>query len=103
MSSTRQKLNISEINIIPCRPRNGLVAFTSFVLNNEIYIGNVAIYQLLSVEDGYRLVYPDKMLPNGKKINCVFPINKVVGESIKKAVVERYENVIEKLMRGKIG
>ena len=98
-----KKLIVDEVNVLPVIPRNGLVAFVSFVVTNQIFIGNVALYSSPSTEDGYRLVYPDKILPNGKKTQCIYPINKDAGEAIKKAVVEHYENVIEKLMRGKIG
>ncbi len=83
-------LDINEINILPVKPQNGLVAFASFVINNQIYIGNIAVYSSFTTEDGFRLVYPDKVLPNGKRISCVHPISRDAGESIKRAVVARY-------------
>ena len=91
------KLDIDEINILPVKPQNGLVAFASIVINNQIYIGNIAIYTSPTVEQGFRLVYPDKMLPNGKRINCVHPISREAGESIKQAVIKHYLDLMSKV------
>jgi len=79
-------IKISEIQIIPVKPKDGLIAFASFVLNECIYVGNVAIYTSFG-EKEYRLVYPAKSLPNGKQINSVHPITREAGELI-------YDNVI---------
>ncbi len=68
------ELEISEIQIIPVKPKDGLVVFASCVINNSLYIGNIAIYTSLSKPEGFRLVFPSKTLPNGKDINRVHPI-----------------------------
>ena len=89
-------INISEVQIIPVKPQDGLVAFTSFILNGQLYIGNIALYTSPSSADGHRLVYPAKTLPNGKIIQCVHPINRETGESIKKAIMAKYVELIKK-------
>lgn len=94
------KLEISEINIVPVKPQNGLIAFASCVINNQFYIGNIAIYTSLSNQFGYRLVYPSKVLPNGKAINCVYPINKETGLMVQKEIIVQYSKVMENLMKG---
>jgi stage V sporulation protein G len=88
-----QNISLSEIQILPVKPNNGLVAFASFILNGQFYIGNVAIY---TTPDGfdYRLVYPAKILPNGKQINIFHPITREAGEVIKFAVLEKYRALI---------
>ena len=85
------ELLISEIQIIPVKPKDGLVAFASCVINNSLYIGNIAVYTSPTNSEGYRLVYPSKVLPNGKEINCVHPINKEAGEAISHAVIRKYK------------
>lgn len=85
------ELLISEIQIIPIKPKDGLVAFASCVANNSLYIGNIAIYTSPTTSEGYRLVYPLKVLPNGKEINCVHPINKEAGEKLLKAIIGKYK------------
>lgn len=48
---------ISEIQIIPVKPKNGLIGFASCVVNNQLYLGSIAIYTRPD-GSGYRLVYP---------------------------------------------
>ena len=93
------KLEISEIQTIPVKPKEGLVAFASCVINNALYIGNIAIYTCPSSPGGFRLVYPVKILPNGKEVNCVHPINKEAGELISKAIIKKFREVISKATR----
>ena len=90
------ELEISEIQVIPVKPKEGLVAFASCVVNNALYIGNIAIYTSPSTQSGFRLIYPVKILPNGKEINCVHPINKETGEAILKEIIKKFREVISK-------
>ena len=89
------KIHLSEIQIIPVRPKNGLVAFLTFVLDNSFYIGNVAIYTRLG-KNGYRLVYPARTLPNGKKIQSFHPINCESAQAIEEQVFEAFSKLTEK-------
>lgn len=91
---------ISEIQIIPVKPQNGLIAFTSCVINNQFYIGNVAIYTSPSSPDGFRLVYPSQTLNNGKQVSSIHPITKEAGLVIQKQIVEQYLKLMENLMKG---
>lgn len=88
---------VTEIQIIPIKPKNGLVAFASCVINNQLYLGNIAIYTSFSSADGFRLVYPLKKLPTGKEINCVHPINREAGKKIKKTILAKYVKLMKTL------
>ena len=90
---------ISEIQIIPIKPQGSLVAFGSCVVNDAIYIGDIAIHSSLTNTEGFRLVYPDKTLPNGKRVNCAHPINRESGEIILKAIIEAYKKLLLKVWR----
>ena len=92
---TNMNIIISEIEIIPIKPHNGLLAFSSFILNHAFYIGDVAIYSRIS-KPGYRLVYPVKVLVNGARVNCFHPINKDIGQVIEDAVAKKYSELILK-------
>lgn len=94
------KLEISEIQIVPLKPRNGLVAFASFILNNQFFCGNIAIYTSLYSDYGFRLVYPTIKLKSGKSIDIFHPINKKAGNSVQKKVVEQYLKIVENLEKG---
>ena len=88
-------IKLSEIQIVPVKPNNGLVAFVSFVINDSFFVGDVAIYSRID-QQGYRLVYPAKTLFNGLKINCFKPINKPVADEIERQVLGEFGKLIEK-------
>ena len=82
---------ISEVNIIPIKPKNGLVAIASCVINNEFYLGSIGIYTVL--KGGYRLTYPNKK-SGLSTVNIFHPIAKELGDAIEEAIVEEYEELI---------
>ena len=88
-------MKLTEIQIVPVKPKDGLVAFVSFVINDSFFVGDVAIYSRLN-QESYRLVYPIKTLFNGLKINCFKPINKLVADEIERQVFAEFEKLIEK-------
>ena len=92
------EINISEIQIIPVKPRNGLLAFVSFVINKALYVGDVAIYSRLDGK-GYRLSYPIKVLSNGAKINCFHPINREIATSSEEQVIKVFLELTRKVQR----
>jgi len=79
---------ITEIQIIPIKPSNGLVGFASFVLNGNWYLGSIGIFT--RPEGGYRLTYPTK---NTKSIQIFHPISKEVGQNIEEIVINKFEEV----------
>lgn len=80
------KNQISEVQIYPTKPTNGLVGFASFVYNNEFYFGSIGIYT--KPQGGYRLTYPTK-----NNFNLFHPINKRIAGQIEKAVISKFEEV----------
>ncbi len=86
-----QNLRISEINVIPVKPKDGLVGFASFVLDEKYYISSVAIYTRLGGV-GFRLVYPSKKVGE-KNINIFHPINLEVGAKIEEIVSEKVNEI----------
>lgn len=90
------KNRISEIQIVPVKPANGLVGFASFVLDSSLYLGSIGI--LTRPEGGYRLLYPTKKL-GIRNINIFHPINKEFAQSIEKEVIGRFEDVMKKYDR----
>ena len=92
-------MTISEVSILPVKPQNGLLGFVSFVLNHAFFVGNVAIY---SRPDGssIRLVFPTKVLPNGKEISVIHPITQdcynLIAEAVTKALADLAKKVANK-------
>lgn len=86
-------LKVSEIEITPIKAQSGLVGFASCVINDQFYIGNIAIHSCIANYD-FRLVYPTRALPNGKSIDCIHPINKETGEAMQAAIVAAYKKLM---------
>lgn len=82
---------ISEIQIIPIKPQNGLVAFASFVLDKSLYLGSIGI--VTRPQGGYRLTYPTKKV-GGKNLNLFYPINKPFAQEIERGIIKRLEKVM---------
>jgi len=95
-----KEIVISEIQIVPVKPKDGLVAFASCLINDCLYIGDIAVYTSFG-EKEFRLVYPSKILPNGKQINCVHPITRESGDLIYEAIISVYKELTEKVKKKK--
>ncbi len=89
-------LNISEVSIEPLPSRDGLIGFSSFVINNQFKISNVAIHTCLSHHSGIRLVFPNKEY-KGLRLNTVHPITKEAYESCVTVVAQGYSELMGKL------
>jgi len=86
------KPKITEVQILPIRQKNGLVAFASFVLNDWFYLGSIGIYTRL--EGGYRLTYPTK-----GNYSLFYPINKTIANIIESEIVKKFEEVTKQYDR----
>lgn len=85
-------MRISELNIVPVKPNNGLVAFASLVIDDCLYLGSIGVHSRL---DGtYRITYPTKKLGN-KELNLYHPINRDLGKQIEQAVIAKCEQLFK--------
>ena len=82
---------ISEVQITPIKPINGLVGFASLVLDDNFYLGSIAI--MTRPLGGYRLTYPTRKV-GMKNINTYYPINKKIAELVEKTVIKQFEEVM---------
>lgn len=82
---------LSEIQIIPIKPQNGLVAFASFVWDKSLYLGSIGI--MTRPQGGYRLVYPTKKVAD-RSLNIFYPINRETAQLIESEVVKQFEEVM---------
>lgn len=89
------KLIVSEIQITPIKPQNGLVGFASCVLNNQVYLGCIAIHCDL-LNQSFRCVYPTKKLKSGQDIPVFHPISREAGEAIQRAIIIQFENFVKR-------
>ncbi|MDP3143505.1 MAG: septation protein SpoVG family protein [Candidatus Omnitrophota bacterium] len=93
-------ITVSEIQISPVKLKDGLVAFASCVINGQFYLGGLAIYTCPSFPQGFRIVYPTKVLHNGTQLSLFHPITKEAGLVIQEQIVEKYLKLMEDLAKG---
>lgn len=85
-------MNITEVNITPVKPSNGLVAFASVVVDGNLYLSSIAVYTKL---DGtYRLLYPTKNVGQ-RMINLFHPIHRKASQQIEQAVFEKCNELFQ--------
>lgn len=87
------KVNITEVQIIPIKPHNGLVGFASFVLNDDWYMGSIGI--VTNQKRGYRLVYPTKKVGVNNR-NIYHPINKKIARVVEEEIINQFDEVMKK-------
>lgn len=81
---------ITEVQIVFCKPNNGLIGFASLVVDKSLYLTSIAIHTKLDSE-GYRLTYPSK----GQR--CLFhPINKVTSQIVEQAIFDKLKDVMKR-------
>jgi stage V sporulation protein G len=85
-------MKITEIQIIPIKPREGLVAFASVVVENSLYLGSLGVYTRID-GSGYRITYPTKKI-GIKNINIYHPINKETSKAIEEAIISEAEKIL---------
>lgn len=85
---------ITEIQIIPIKPLNGLVGFASVVLDEKVYLGSIGIHKKLNGE-GYRLTYPTKKVGD-KSLNIFYPINREASLAIEQAIITKAIRLFDK-------
>lgn len=85
-------MKISEIQIIPIKPKDGLVGFASFVFDNCFYFSSIGIYT--RPFGGYRLTYPTRKTETSN-LHIFHPINKEVSMEIEKMIISKFEDVMK--------
>lgn len=89
-------MQISEVQVVPIKPSNGLVGFASCVIDGNLYLGSIGIFT--RPQGGYRLTYPTKKMPSGN-VGVVYPINKWASHAIESVILSKFEEVTNKYVR----
>ncbi len=85
-------MRVSEVNVTPVKPNNGLVGIASVVIDGNIYLNSIAIYTKL---DGtYRLLYPTKSVGN-RTMGYFYPINQKASKAVERAVFQKCSEIFE--------
>ncbi len=80
-------MKITEVQIIPIKANNGLIAFGSVLLDNSLFLGSIGIHKKLD-GSGYRITYPTKKIGD-KDINIFHPTNKETSKFIEDEIIKK--------------
>ena len=83
---------VSEVNVTPVKPNNGLIAIASVVIDDSIYLNSIAVYTKL--DGSYRLLYPTKRVGN-KSVGYHYPINRPISRQIEYAVFKKCSELFQ--------
>jgi len=87
-------MEVSEVNIVPVKAVDGLVAFASCVVNSQLYLGSLGVHRRLD-GSGYRITYPTKRL-GARELNYYHPLTKEAGSAIEQAIVAKCNELFER-------
>ena len=80
-------MQISEVQIKPTKPKDGLIGFASLVIDNALYLSSIGIFTRLNGQ-GYRITYPTKKV-GSLDMQIFHPISKGFGKEIEKEVIKK--------------
>ena len=88
------RMQITEVDIAFVKPKDGLIAFASVVLDDKLFLSGIAIHSKL-VGSGYRLTYPTRKVGD-TQFSLFHPIRKPMGLAIERAIIDKLKNVLSK-------
>ena len=83
---------ISEIQIKVVKPKDGLIGFASFVLDEKLYLSSIGVFS--KINGGYRITFPTKKVGNSD-LNIFHPITEKLGKEIEEAIIEKTKAIFE--------
>lgn len=83
---------VTSINIFPVKPKDGLIAFASIVIDDSLYLGSIAIYT--RPDGSYRLLYPTKKVGD-RSMDIFHPISRSASKQIEELIFEKCDEIFE--------
>jgi len=80
-------MKITNIKIKRIAPQKGHVGFVSFVVDNWLFLNNIAIFTRLEHPEMIRLVFPEKKVED-KKIGLFYPLTTDSYFELEKAILK---------------
>ncbi len=89
---------LSEVNLKFIKPRDGLIAFASVVIDDWLYLSGIGVHEKLD-GSGYRLTYPTRPVTK-QAITLFHPITKDASRAIEQAIINKLKDVMSKANAG---
>jgi len=83
-------MKITKVKIKKVVPNKGLVGFASCIIEDSLFLGNIAVFTRLGEEDRMRLVFPIKETEQNK-ISVFHPLTAELYYLLEQAITEKYK------------
>ena len=83
-------MKINKIKVRKVVPDRGLVGFASCIIDDSLYLGNIAVFTRLGDSERMRLVFPIKDI-DGKKISIFHPLTADLYFLLEQAIADKYK------------
>lgn len=83
---------VSKIRIKKLIPNKGHIGFVSCVIDDWLFIGNIAIFSRLNDPENIRLVFPEKKIGE-KKISIFYPLTKEAYLLLENTILEAFKKL----------
>lgn len=83
-------MKISKVKIRKVTPADGLIGFASCVLDDSLFIGNIAVFTRLGESDRLRLVFPIKEA-GSNKIPLFYPLTAELYYLLEQVITEKFK------------
>lgn len=81
---------ISEIQVVPVKPKDGLLGFATLVVDDWLYLSSIAVFS--RINGSIRLVYPTKKIGE-KSVDIFHPITAEAGQWIEAEVFKKFSQM----------
>ncbi len=85
-------MKITSVKIKQVIPDKGHIGFISCVVDNWLFLNNIAVFTRLSNPEKIRLVFPEKKVGD-KKINLFYPLTSEAYFELEKAIEEKLKQL----------
>jgi hypothetical protein len=85
-------MKITSVKIKQVIPDKGHIGFISCVVDNWLFLNNIAVFTRLNNPEKIRLVFPEKKVGD-KKINLFYPLTSGAYFELEKAIEEKLKQL----------
>jgi len=83
---------INKIKIHKVVPKEGHVGFVSFIVDDWLFLNNIALFTRLENQEQIRLVFPEKVVAD-KKVSLFHPLTSSAYFELEKYVSDEYNKL----------
>jgi len=85
-------MKVSKITIKQIIPDKGHIGFVSLLIDNWLFLNNIAVFTRLNNPEKIRLVFPEKKMDD-KKISLFYPLTSDAYFELEKAIQEKLKQI----------